>query len=356
MKKLIKHIDLIFTLLFAAAGLIALTSPFVDPAKNWLYAFFALIFPWLYAANFLALLYWVVRLAFGYRHRAFTIIFPLVILVWGWFTPARIYQHHSFAKASPQQKTLRIMTYNTHSLRGFRETNNKKEKEFKQFLEKTHPDIILCQETSMSVTKYLADNLHYYSTVYTSKKSKEASIISRYPILKFEQKRFYKSGNAYAWADIDVHGKIIRFFSIHLQSNAISTETKKLADDADLQKRKTWATIRKIFALYRMTARQRTNQANEIKQLALQSPYPVIFAGDFNDPPLSNSYHILSENKKDTFTERGKGTGMTFPGMSLNLRIDYVLVPNSFKTLRHEVLKVPFSDHYPVMADVTWYD
>lgn len=356
MKKLLKHFDLIVTLLVAAMALVALTSPYVDPANNWLYAFFALMFPWIYGANFLLLVYWLLRIFFKRRNRWLSIFFPLVILLWGWLTPARIYQYNFFAQAASEQQTVRLMSYNTHSLAGFRGQKNKLETEFQQFLDKNKPDILLCQESNRVVTKYLADSLQFYYTANTSKKAVGTSIISRFPILNSKHQRFYKSGNSYTWADINIHGKTIRFFSLHLQSNAISVQTKKLAKDTNLKKRKTWFHIRRIFALYRMTAQQRTAQATEVKQFAQKSPFPVVFCGDFNDPPLSNTYHILAENKIDSFTERGGGTGATYPGMSLNLRIDYILVPNSFKVLNHEVLKVPFSDHYPVMADITWYD
>ncbi len=355
MKKILKHFDLIVTLLLAGMAVVALVSPYVDPANNWLYAFFALIFPWIYGANFLIFLYWLLRLLLKKKNRWLSISFPLVILLWGWFSPARIYQFNFFAKASPSQHVVRLMSYNTHSLRGFRGKHNQREKKFQQFLADNHPDILLCQETGRTVAKYLADSLQYHYTLNTTKKAVGTAILSRFPIVNYQQQRFYKSGNSYTWADIQIEGDTIRFFSLHLQSNAISIQTKKLSEDSNLKKRKTWSRIRQIFALYRMTARQRTAQATEVKQLAQKSPYPVVFAGDFNDPPLSNSYHILSENKIDSFLERGKGTGTTYPGMSLNLRIDYILVPNNFKVLSHRVLQVPFSDHYPIVADITWF-
>lgn len=355
MKKLWKHTDLIVTLLLAGMAVVALVSPYVDPANNWLYAFFALIFPWLYGVNFLLFIYWFLRLVVKRKNRWLSIFFPLVILVWGWFSPARVYRYNFFAQAAPNQPTVRVMSYNTHGLSGMRGQKNKLEKDFQQFLATNNPDILLCQETSRTVAKYLADSLHYFHTVNNSKLSIGSAIISRYPIVKYDMQRFYKSGNSYTWADIKIKNDTIRFFSLHLQSNAISKETKKLSQDTDLKKRKTWSRIRRIFALYRMTAKQRTAQAAEVKALAQKSPYPVVFAGDFNDPALSNTYHILAENRIDSFTERGKGTGMTYPGMSLNLRIDYILVPNGFKVLNHQVLHVSFSDHYPIMADITWF-
>ena len=271
MKKLLKHIDLIVTLLVAGVAMVALISPYVDPANNWLYAFFALIFPWLFGANLLIFIYWLLRLLLKRRNRWFSILFPIIILLWGWLSPARIYQNNSFVKAPFKQHVVHLMSYNTHSLSGFRGQNNNLEKEFQHFLSDNNPDILLCQEAGRTVAKYLADSLHYNYSFNPTKTAIGTAIISRYPIVNYQNQRFYKSGNSYTWADIDVKGDTLRFFSLHLQSNAISVQTKELSNNASLKQRKTWSRIRRIFALYRMTAKQRSAQAMEVKQLAQNS-------------------------------------------------------------------------------------
>ncbi len=355
MKKFFSHFDLILTILMVGSGVVALSSPYVDPSKNWLYAFFALLFPLIYGLNFLAFIYWFIRLLFNSKKHRLAIVLPVIILVLGWISPARIYQFHSFAEASKEQKTLRLMTYNVHGLVNVRKNNL--DISFQKFLDKNKPEIVFAQECSRTTTQKIANLLSYHYTHNQTKKAIGTAIISKYPILDFGQNPFYKSGNSYTWADIKVHGKTMRFFSLHLQSNAISTQAFKLKEEgADFKSKKTWWRLRRILALYRMTAKQRTEQARAVRQLASTSPYPVFYSGDFNDPPLSNSYHILSENKTDSFIERGNGTGTTYKGLTPALRIDYILVPKQFKVLSHRIPDVDYSDHLPVLVEVAWLD
>jgi len=350
--KVIRLGDVIITLLIAAAGAAALLAPFINPQTNWLYAFFALFFPWIYLLNAIAAAYWLVRILTGKTTRRWTILFPLIILVLGWFSPGRIIRHHAGRRPANNQPVIRLLTYNTHSLQEMFRDNT--EDDFRQFIRREHPDILFLQETNPKIARYIRARLGYGHIVRNDKFIPSTTIISRYPILASGAANFYKSGNGYAWADIEVRGRRLRFYSVFLQSNAISTETKHLADESDLNSKKTWWRLRRILALYRMTARQRAQQAREVKLHAMQSPYPVFFAGDFNDQPLAYSYRLLAENKKDSFVEAGSGTGTTYPGLGLNLRIDYVLTPPDFIILKHRIPAVPFSDHYPVVVDIAW--
>ena len=34
------------------------------------------------------------------------------------------------------------------------------------------------------------------------------------------------------------------------------------------------------------------------------------------------------------------------------LRVDYILLPQEFQAAGHETLRVPWSDHYPVMTNI----
>ena len=81
-----------------------------------------------------------------------------------------------------------------------------------------------------------------------------------------------------------------------------------------------------------------------------ESPYPVILCGDFNDTPVSYTYHKLSRKLNDAFIGSGIGMGTTFRGNFPYVRIDYMLYSNDFKAYRYQTGKINWSDHYPVMA------
>ena len=81
-------------------------------------------------------------------------------------------------------------------------------------------------------------------------------------------------------------------------------------------------------------------------------PVEAFVCGDFNDNPMSYSYYRLTRGRKDSFVEAGDGFGATFARLWPLLRIDYILLPDRFRTITHQTLRKGLSDHYPVVATV----
>ena len=82
------------------------------------------------------------------------------------------------------------------------------------------------------------------------------------------------------------------------------------------------------------------------------SPVEAFVCGDFNDTPMSYTYYRLSRGRSDSFVEAGTGFGATYSFLWPMLRIDYILLPGHFRAVSHEIMKIRFSDHYPVVTDV----
>jgi endonuclease/exonuclease/phosphatase family metal-dependent hydrolase len=95
---------------------------------------------------------------------------------------------------------------------------------------------------------------------------------------------------------------------------------------------------------------KRAQQAEELKTYINKSPYPVIVAGDFNDTPVSYSYTTIRKGLKDSFVNSGYGAGFTYKGKYPANRIDYILYDNALENRYFEIMKVKYSDHYPVAA------
>ena len=51
--------------------------------------------------------------------------------------------------------------------------------------------------------------------------------------------------------------------------------------------------------------------------------------------------------------EAGKGFGATYTLLRPFVRIDYILFPGKYPIVSHEVEKVYYSDHFPVIATVS---
>ena len=60
----------------------------------------------------------------------------------------------------------------------------------------------------------------------------------------------------------------------------------------------------------------------------------------------------MKKGRKDAFVEAGHGFGATFAALWPVLRIDYVLFPEKFNAVSHEIPRIPYSDHYPVITQI----
>jgi len=79
---------------------------------------------------------------------------------------------------------------------------------------------------------------------------------------------------------------------------------------------------------------------------------PLIFGGDFNEPPNSYSYHNFSEQVSDSYISAGQGWQYTFDNSLFPFRLDYIFYSDEdFSCHHYEVLKEKLSDHYPVIAE-----
>ena len=95
---------------------------------------------------------------------------------------------------------------------------------------------------------------------------------------------------------------------------------------------------------------RRASQSQILKSNLDSSPYPVIVAGDFNDTPVSYSYRKIRKGLFDSFVTSGYGAGFTYKGKYPPNRIDYILYDNNLECREFNIIKVKYSDHYPIIA------
>jgi endonuclease/exonuclease/phosphatase family metal-dependent hydrolase len=75
--------------------------------------------------------------------------------------------------------------------------------------------------------------------------------------------------------------------------------------------------------------------------------------GDFNDNPMSYTYYRMTRERKDAFVEAGHGFGATYSFLWPLLRIDYILIPENYMSVSQKTTRIPYSDHYPVIAEIS---
>lgn len=85
---------------------------------------------------------------------------------------------------------------------------------------------------------------------------------------------------------------------------------------------------------------------------ALSYDYPVIYAGDFNTPPLHGIYGKIEERLDNAFVKAGAGWGFTFRHDIPLTRIDHIWVNKELDVTSAKVVDGFGSDHLGLMAGV----
>ena len=181
------------------------------------------------------------------------------------------------------------------------------------------------------------------------------AIFSKYPILDTATVSYQQNSAAdnLVYTDIDVNGKTIRLMTTHLQSVRFNPDDYeginkiRNTEDESLEASKT--ILSKIIRAYHF----RSGQADQVRAEIDKSPHPVVLCGDFNDVPNSYTYFTIRGDMQDAFLAKGSGIGKTLKMLGPTLRIDYILADKSLSVVAFNKFNVPYSDHYPIMADIS---
>ena len=263
----------------------------------------------------------------------------------------KLYTH---SEKSICEESIRIMSYN---LRGMSMIPSKEEKNISEKIDSLHaaishlndlPDILCLQEVSRG--KEIAARFGMAYVVHAPKSS--LWLLSRFPVTAHGEIEGEEISPSAMWADITTPQGTLRVYNMHLVSNRVTQTTEDLIQDMDLKNENTWSNIRFIMRRYRHTTQKRAIEAEKVREHIVQSPFPAVLAGDGNDPPMSNVYHLLSKGLYDSFEERGKGLSTTYASKLPLLRIDYFFCTPEVAFIDHQTYPLLFSDHYPVSVGV----
>lgn len=206
----------------------------------------------------------------------------------------------------------------------------------KKYIKDQDADIILVQEKDTN--RALRQDLVKYPSVILKTKHR----ILRQESLIEDKDR----GNSF-YADVDIHGKIIRVVNVYLEPFRLH---KSMLQYDGLGKE--GGKINTLLSHMIPTFKAHEDQIKRIRKAIDLSPYPVILAGDFNSVPNSYEYYNLGKDLQDAFLETGNGSSSSFHDYKVPLRIDYIFSSKSIIPLSYKVdNSVKLSDHYPVIAE-----
>ncbi|MCO4293157.1 endonuclease/exonuclease/phosphatase family protein [Solitalea sp. MAHUQ-68] len=341
--------------------LICYSAPFIDPVYFWPIAFFGLAYPFVLLINILFLFFWLLM----WRRPAWLSF--IVILIGLPFHKNSFGLNFPYDINKKPENAIRIMSYNTHYFRPINKKSNDDSTRHKiiEVIKNEHPDILCVQEfysrrkgkfnIKDSILKIMGTrNVFVKRIIGDDYESTGLAIFSKYPIQSSKEIPFsgVKSDNTCVYADLEINGRIIRVFNIHLQSISFQQQDyeyyQKVRDSLSTDP----VLTRRIARMLKKAFERRSIQAKLVSEAVQGSPYPVILCGDFNDTPLSYAFHKVSEGLNSAFTQRGVGFGKTYGGAFPNFQIDFILFDNTFEAKTYKITAKKLSDHFPIRSDI----
>ena len=367
LQRFTKRFFITCNILLVIVYLLACFIPYLNAGRYWPIAILGLGFPLMLVLLIVFIFLWaIVRSKWAFL--------PLFALIASWQQISVFFAFGTpaSAKASRPDNTLRILNWNVSS---WDEANKHKNggqshrKDMLALIQSQDADILCLQEFfEFESSNFYEPNIpavkamgypYYYFVPHYFRYQKAyrmgVVIFSKYPIVDTAVVPYKQNVAAdnLVYADINVNGKTIRLMTTHLQSvrfNPVDYEginKIKNTDDNALEASRT--ILSKIIKAYQ----SRSGQAEQVREVINKSPHPVIICGDFNDVPNSYTYFTIKGDLNDAFIAKGAGIGKTLRILSPTLRIDYILADKTLPIRQFNKFNVPYSDHYPIMADIT---
>ena len=352
----------VFVLSVAVAGLLlaSYAAPYVDPNRVIWFAFLGLVAPFLYVANGLLTLYWVLR------WKSMAIVMGAVLLlgaghVTKFFRPElrRDYQQ------SRTEGTLRILSYNVGGFLGDRNGQRVNQmNDVTAYIREENPDIICLQEyevnrlhprhnfdDSLEAWKHRAV-FYTFGADQAQENGWGLAVYSKYPIVSKAGIRYPESTNASLWVDVVVHRDTIRVFNNHLQTTQIDRGDKDFIENEAFGDSSRNDKVKGILRKLKRNFQKRALQADSVARFIHDGTSNVVVCGDFNDTPMSYTYHTMRGGFVDAFQRKGRGLVVTYKGLFGVLRIDYIFHSKDFETVSYEAAHPEWSDHNPVIVEL----
>ena len=352
-KKIIFATNIVAILLLLSARL----AWIVSPLKTNLFSYIGLGFGFILAINLAYLIFWIL---FGKWKPAMVSLIALLIS----YQPILTFFPLHLSSPKTEGEQIQLLTYN---VQGFIHESSKKAKEtpLLDYIVDTDADIVCLQEYFISKTGHSVKtqqdvnrilNQYPYQAIIPLRSSGKHHIyglacFSKYPIEQSQEIQFTSSFNGAALHLININGKRVAIANVHLESNRITEEDKKLygnfilnTDDTKLEDIATNIRTR-LGPAYRA----RATQIYKVKEALKQVEYDAaIICGDFNDTPISYTYAKMKEGMVDAFASTSFGPGVSYHQDFFWFRIDHILHTPNIHSYRTKIDRVKHSDHYPL--------
>ena len=355
LKKLFHRIFLVLNILFAIALVLSYLAVHINPDTFALPALFGLAYPYLLFVNLIFALIWIVALRFE-------ALISIAVIAAG---ITHLSNYIKFQKPSGDKTgTFRVQSYNVRLFNYFETWKNSiSEKKILELLNNQQSDIICLQELyiignpelkEQAINAALGGKYYSHFKVISTGRNRFYGIatFSKFPIVGKGDIVHVHSSSLSIYSDVVTGKDTFRIFNNHLQSFHLHRMERSFLNEltAASEDKETLSELRDISLSLRQGFIRRASQAQAVKARINVSPYPVIITGDFNDTPVSYSYRKIRKGLNDAFVSSGYGAGFTYKGNYPPNRIDYILYDNALECRQFDIVKVKYSDHYPIIA------
>lgn len=346
----------IIAIIFLLLSILAWT---IVPSKIVFIAYLGLIFPITLFVNVCYLILWLVFWRWKYA------LVQLVVIACCWQPISTCFPIHFKSKNIPENR-IKILTYNVRGfnwLTGDKARNNP----IFDYIVNCDADIICLQEFSISknggrrslISEKEVDQImkdYPYKSIINLGPAKKYHIYgiacySKFPILESIKVPIESTYNGSAIHTLEIQGKKVSLVINHLESNSLTAKDKQLYKDfLKTRDKESFDAMANTLQDKLSTAYSvREEQVNVIRGfLDKQETDATIICGDFNDTPISYTYHTMKKDMVDSYANTGFGQGITYHENYFWVRIDYIMHSKAFQSYNCTVDKVKYSDHYPI--------
>ena len=346
-KTFINQFTLVINLLLLTLLILTYISPFINPNLFWPMSILGLIFPILLLVNIIFLIHWTIK----FKKVVFVNLIAILI-------GAPYIQRYIGGDQDILEKNytaIKVMSYNVRMFNEYGWITNKEIKNnIIDFLNKENPDILCIQEFYSKEELRLTELKHKHIGLDNEhNQSNSMAIYSKYPQINRTKINIKGSNNTCIYSDIIVNKDTIRIYNIHLASHWFKESDYSFIKNPILETQKLKSGILGIIKRLKIAYQQRANEVDIIQTHIMQSPYPIILCGDFNETPVSYTYEKLSKNLADAFVLSSRiSFGQTYVKIP-TLRIDYIMHNNRMRSKNFITYqKINYSDHFPISSEI----
>jgi endonuclease/exonuclease/phosphatase (EEP) superfamily protein YafD len=348
LKQFIRYIFLSINLLAALLLAISYISPVIDPQTFWWPSVLGLGYIYLLLLNVSFIILWII---FYWRYLFISLLFVLI----------GINVHKNVFNFSSQKvenvSGISVLSYNVLHFYSYLE-NQANEDNILTFIAKQEANIICLQETKLQKTGNLNPlklKAHFPGIIHCQlahqSKWNGPVTFTSYPIVHMGEIRYENTNNMVIYTDVKVEQDTMRIYNCHLQSYGIREDDYSIIDTLGFQNQKL-REVKQLGIKLKDAYKQRSSQIKQLKEHIEACPYPVIVCGDFNDTPVSYTYHSMRSILNDSFTQSGRGLSNTYRGKLPPFRIDYIFYSDEFEAMNYQRHNVEYSDHFPISATI----